>query len=118
MEHRHCGAKLARSRLFPPLRQPTEELKQDYAPGSLKHVLGPEMSIPVLAPTPAKRSKSSDCDTCIICKKPCKEERSSFDLTAWENLKQKAYEWEGEQIDYENFVHDVSIIISKETYSD
>ncbi len=57
------------------------------------------MSTPVIVPVPAKRRRSERLgESCILCKESCSEDKSNFNLTAWENLRLKAKEWEGKQM--------------------
>ena len=49
------------------------------------------MSRPLLSPLPSTSSKEYRGDVCMLCSKPCKEERR--DLNSWNNLKCIAESW-------------------------
>ena len=42
-----------------------------------------------------RKSDTIDLDTCILCKKPCNENKSDFPAASWDKLKSFALEWRG-----------------------
>ena len=55
------------------------------------------MSIPLLSQPCKKRKRDEVLTQCIICSEECNEDRSSFNLEAWENLRKTAFEWKGKK---------------------
>ena len=66
------------------------------------------MSSAILSP-PTKRHKSEEGQKCILCHQECDEDKSKFNLEAWEKLKETAFSWKGmdtfgnvhEEVDWE-----------------
>ena len=55
------------------------------------------MSLPI-SQSSLKRKYSEVVNKCILCDETCTENKTSFPLTSWNNLKEIALEWKGEMI--------------------
>ena len=44
-----------------------------------------------------RRFKEEKQTTCILCNRPCGEDKSGFPLDAWKRMREKAIEWQGKK---------------------